>query len=82
MLKSLLTAALIMANTAIAQAQQLVRGFEVASIKSTSSVDARMMVRLNPGGRWVGRNVPVTLLIQEANLDCVWRFPIPFGPAK
>jgi uncharacterized protein (TIGR03435 family) len=49
----------------MSQQQQPAREFEVASIKSSQSIDARMMVRLNPGGRWVGRNVPVTLLIQE-----------------
>jgi bla regulator protein BlaR1 len=54
-----------MATAAVAQQQQPAKEFEVASIKLTKSVDDRMMVRLNPGGRWVGRNVPVTLLIQE-----------------
>jgi uncharacterized protein (TIGR03435 family) len=61
----LATATIIAASSVMAQQQPSAKEFEVASVKPTKSSDGRMMVRLNPGGRWVGRNVPVTLLIQE-----------------
>jgi bla regulator protein BlaR1 len=64
-LRGIFAAALAIPAALIAQEQQPAKEFEVASIKPAQSADARMTVRLNPGGRWVGRNVPVTLLIQE-----------------
>lgn len=65
MISRRMLAGVLVIPAVIAQEQQLAKEFEVASIKPSQSADERMTVRLNPGGRWVGRNVPVTLLIQE-----------------
>ena len=40
--------------------------FEVASIKSNKSGDGRVMLGLQPGGRFTATNVPLRLLIQNA----------------
>jgi len=40
--------------------------FEVASIKPNKSGDGRVMIGIQPGGRFTATNVPVRLLIRNA----------------
>jgi uncharacterized protein (TIGR03435 family) len=40
--------------------------FEVASVKPNKSADARVMVGMQPGGRYTATNVPLRMLIRQA----------------
>jgi len=49
-----------------AQAADAGLSFEVASVKSNKTGDGRVMLGLQPGGRFTATNVPLRLLIQNA----------------
>ncbi len=40
--------------------------FEVASIKPNNSGDGRVMINMQPGGRFTATNIPLRLLIRNA----------------
>src|SRR5580765_433778 len=46
--------------------QTLAPAFEVASIKLNNSGDGRVMMQLQPGGRFTATNIPLRLLIRNA----------------
>src|ERR1043165_1936107 len=71
MSKSILMAALAAAALALPSAQQERSSdkppqFEVASIKPNKSGDPRVMIGMQPGGRFTATNVPLRMLIRNA----------------
>src|ERR1051326_3414072 len=71
MSKSILMAALTAAALALPSAQQERSSdkppqFEVASIKPNKSGDGRVMIGMQPGGRFTATNVPLRMLIRNA----------------
>jgi uncharacterized protein (TIGR03435 family) len=71
MSKNILMAALTAAALALPSAQQERSSdkppqFEVASIKPNKSGDGRVMIGMQPGGRFTATNVPLRMLIRNA----------------